>query len=308
MLRLLATLKNLKSFEATVVSSLSPLRFSKSKLCTPSKFYSTVNDSLSVVKETRGIIPSKTIVLTINDKVYQHVGANAHSTIISFGMEIGGKSKESSSVEGLSEVQSIKTLCKTIRTNMSNTLSSTFWQVNMINSKQIHFQCTRIPDANASILLNILIQLVIEFIESLQFRVKGVEVSQERDVQAYSYELSQSYCTCTPDARKAGLQTNSHFLIFRRKIGPYEVDSSVYGNNAGIETINAPATSTRRKSRRLKRRTVPRKTVDGVDSITKSSIERASPADLIKKSVSHGVGPEIPREIHQQMENLWSDK
>ena len=175
-----------------------------------------------------GHTPPRCIVITIVDKIFQHVGSNAHSTIINIDHSAFGKSGMASEARG-------QDLCKNIRKLFAGTLSTTFWQVNLLNSHQIHFQCTRVPDANACMLFNMLIQSVIQFIASFSFLAKSTESTEPVEI---GYELMNAYCTCTPDAKKVGLQTNTHFLIFKRcKSRPIEILRDSIARNVNTPQI-----------------------------------------------------------------------
>ena len=232
--------------------------------------------------------PPRNFLITFTDKVYQHIGSNAHSTIVSFGSPI--LTSKDSPQRCINEDFTMQTLCLTLRKALSDTLSATFWQLNMLNNQQIQFQCTRVPDANASMLFNVLLQHVISFIESLKYE-KGTNVKRSSEV--YAYELFQSYCTCTPDARKAGLQTNAHYLIFKRTTISYRRSKYCLGQYDHL--MNEKKVYDPKSLRRVTESTT-----------RKQGQKKISPC--YTQSISSSFTSVIPENIHTTMENFWEEK
>ncbi|CCW64744.1 unnamed protein product [Phytomonas sp. EM1] len=126
-------------------------------------------------------------VVQLCDHLYHDQGVKRHALTITYG------------ADGFQ----LRGLTQSIRRDLTQQLSSTFWQCYQTNERAAFFTTTKIANGAADLLTTSVTQQVIQHTEQL------------------GYHLTSSYITLSPDVVHVSVRMLIHNLIFRRTRLPY---------------------------------------------------------------------------------------
>jgi len=211
--------------------------------------------------EAHPVFPN-VLVCQLSDQFQQDAGVKRHSITVTYG------------ADGLE----LGRLARRVRKDLKTQLASTYWQMHKIHERACFFQCTKIPNGTADLLMTTLTQQVIGHTER-----RG-------------YVLDNSYVTMTPDPGHVQVRMVLHVLVFKRRRA---VDPSPDLDEDTEETSLEEA-----EKSSLRGEPVPPPHPGAVPFVRGGNGEGGEGVSM----GGGGIGPTPPKVIARRIEKIWPDR